>query len=136
MDYVDSSVLIGAYFPSDPNHEKCKGYMGKVKSGEIKAITSLFSLAEIGGFISRNSTVENAVEYVNELVKIPNLYVWSTTDFGEFMSVVVGVSLRFGMSGADSIHVVGAFSSPEVKRIATLDRDFRKVESLIEVLIL
>lgn len=106
MDYVDSSVLIGAYFPTDPNHERCKTYMEEVKSGKIKVITSIFSLAEIGGFISRNSTVEDALKYVKELVKIPNLYLWST------------------------------FSSSEVKRVVSLDKDFKKVKDLIEILIL
>jgi len=32
MDYIDSSVITAAYFPSDPNHKEAEKLMEKVKS--------------------------------------------------------------------------------------------------------
>jgi predicted nucleic acid-binding protein len=133
MDYIDSSVIIAAYFPSDPNHKEAEKLMEKVKSGKLEAVISIFGLAEIGGFISRNSSPKDALDFLQELIKIPNLYVWYALDFEDFMNSCVAISISKGLPGADSIHFVSAISIPEVKRLITLDKDFKKVKDMIEV---
>jgi predicted nucleic acid-binding protein len=133
MDYIDSSVIIAAYFPSDPNHKEAEKLMEKVKSGKLEAVISIFGLSEIGGFISRNSSPKDALDFLQELIKLPNLYVWYALDFKEFMNSCVAISISKGLSGADSIHFVSAISIPEVKRLITLDKDFKRVKDMIEV---
>jgi predicted nucleic acid-binding protein len=75
MDYIDSCVIIAAYFPTDSNHKEAEKLMKNIKSGKSKALISIFGLAEIGGFISRNSSSEDAVKFIEELIKLPNFYV-------------------------------------------------------------
>jgi len=133
MDYIDSSVIIAAYFPSDPNHKEAEKLMKKIKSGKLDAVISIFGLAEIGGFISRNSSPKDALDFLQELIKLPNLYVWYALDFEEFMNSCVAISISKGLSGADSIHFVSAISIPEVKRLVTLDKDFKKVKDMMKV---
>jgi predicted nucleic acid-binding protein len=133
MDYIDSSVIIAAYFPSDPNHKEAEKLMKNIKSRKSEAVISIFGLAEIGGFISRNSSSEDAIKFIEELIKLPNFYVWYALDFEEFMNSCVAISISRGLSGADSIHFVSAISVLEVERFVTFDEDFKKVKDMIKV---
>lgn len=72
MYYVDSSVIIAAYFPNDPLHDVSLRFMDELDEG----IISIFGLAEIGGFISRNSSPEYGMQFIDDLSQLPNLQVW------------------------------------------------------------
>lgn len=64
MKYIDSCVIVGSYFPDDPNHKVCKKFMDDLVDGKFESVISIFGLAEIGGFISRNSNSELAIDYI------------------------------------------------------------------------
>ena len=82
MKYIDSSVVIAAYFPEDPHHEIGLEVIEELEKGK-EGIISIFGVAEIGGFLSRNSSPENSVEFVEELSQLSNFHVWYSSDFRE-----------------------------------------------------
>ena len=133
MDYIDSCVIIAAYFPNDPNHEIAEKYFEELKLGKRKGIISIFGICEIAGFISRNSSPEDSLKFIKELIKLPNFYIWYALDFKEFMNSCTSLAISRGLSGADSIHAISSLSILEVKRFITLDSHFRKISDLIEV---
>ncbi|MFO7992355.1 MAG: type II toxin-antitoxin system VapC family toxin [Thermoplasmata archaeon] len=132
MNYIDSSIIIASYFPDDPHHKEGKKVMEDIEKGE-EGIISIFGIAEIGGFLTRNSSPEDSEEFVTQLSRFPNLYIWYTSDFKGFMNTVAELSITKGLSGADAIHAVSALSISEVEKIITLDRDFRKISDSIDV---
>lgn len=136
VTYLDSSVLIGAYFPGDPHHRVCREHLERVVRGEAQAVTSPFTFAEVGGFISRNASPENARRFVLDLARLPHLTVWHAEDFEDFMNTTIALASARGLSGADTIHAVSALSCPGVKEILTLDRGFLKIQDLIPVVLL
>jgi len=130
---MDSCVIIGSYFPDDPNHEVCKSFMDNLVEGEFECLISIFGLAEIGGFISRNSNPELAKKFTQELLDLPNLHIAYVSGFENFMNSVLLVSVLKGLSGADAIHLVSALSSVEVDEFVTVDHDFNRVSDMIRV---
>ncbi len=130
--YIDSSVIIAAYFPKDPHHDSALTVMEELDDG----IISVFGLAEIGGFLSRNSSPEESKQFIDDLSRLPKLNVWYSSDFKNFMNTVTELSVIKGLSGADSIHAVSALSVSEVDRIVTLDSDFTKISDMIDVKLL
>lgn len=106
--------------------------MEDIDKGE-EGIISIFGIAEIGGFLTRNSSAENSEEFISELSRFPHLYIWYTSDFKGFMNTVTELSITKGLSGADAIHAVSALSISEVDKIITLARDFRKISDSIDV---
>ena len=132
MIYIDSSVIIAAYFPKDPHHDSALKVMEELDDG----IISVFGLAEIGGFLSRNSSPEESKQFIDDLSRLPKLNVWYSSDFKNFMNTVTELSVIKGLSGADSIHAVSALSVSEVDRIVTLDSDFTKISDMIDVKLL
>ncbi len=130
--YIDSSVIIAAYFPKDPHHDSALKVMEELDDG----IISVFGLAEIGGFLSRNSSPEESKQFIDDLSRLPKLNVWYSSDFKNFMNTVTELSVIKGLSGADSIHAVSALSVSEVDRIVTLDSDFTKISDMIDVKLL
>lgn len=133
MKYVDSSVVIGAYFPDDPHHKVSKDFMDGLSRGEFSGVISVFGLAEIAGFICRNSNFENAQRFLLELLRFPHLSVVYADDFGDFMNSVVLSSLARGLSGADSMHFTSTLSVTNRDEFVTLDDDFKRVSDNINV---
>lgn len=102
----------------------------------ITAATSVFGLAEIDGFFTRNISEKVGLKHVTALQRIENLQIHYAEDFYTFMESVLAVSVSTGLPGADAIHYVSAISLPEVNEIVTLDRHFRRIEDQIGVTIL
>lgn len=136
MRYIDSSVFIGAFLPTDPNYNICRGVINTMIRDRFPAATSVFGLAEIGGFFTRNISEEVGLKHVTTLQWIENLQIHYAEDFYTFMDSVLAVSVSTGLSGADAIHYISAISLPEVNEIVTLDRHFRRVKDQIKVTIL
>ncbi|PIV70233.1 MAG: hypothetical protein COS08_01325 [Euryarchaeota archaeon CG01_land_8_20_14_3_00_38_12] len=107
--------------------------MRKLTNGEFESVISIYGLAEIGGFISRNSNPKNAHEFILELLKLPNLYISYVMSFDDFMNSVLSVAIARGLSGSDAIHFISALSSLEVEEIITLDYDFDRVADAIKI---
>ena len=118
--------------PCDPHHDSALKVMEELDDG----IISVFGLAEIGGFLSRNSSPEESKQFIDDLSRLPKLNVWYSSDFKNFMNTVTELSVIKGLSGADSIHAVSALSVSEVDRIVTLDSDFTKISDMIDVKLL
>lgn len=135
MKYIDSSVVIAAYFPEDPHHEIGLEVIEELEKGK-EGVISIFGVAEIGGFLSRNSSPEKSVEFVEELSQLSNFHVWYSSNFRSFFNTVTEIAVIKGLSGADAIHAVSALSVSEVDQIVTLDSDFKKVSDMIDVEIL
>ncbi len=132
MQYIDASVIIAAYFSEDPHHKEGLKVMEEIRDGK-EGIISVLGLSGIGGFITRNSTSKDSEKFIEELSKLPNLYIWYSSDFKDFMNTVTELSIITGLSGADAIHAVSALSISEVDKIVTLDSDFNKISDTIEV---
>jgi len=135
MNYIDASVVIASYFPDDPHHKEGLKVMEEIQNG-VEGIISIFGIAEIGGFLTRNSSTEESEEFIMELSKFPNFYIWYSSNFKDFMNTVTELSIMTGLSGADSIHAVSALSISDVDKIITLDSDFNKISESIDVEIL
>lgn len=136
MIYIDSSVFIGAFLPTDPNNRVCSDFLENVIENHILAAISVFGLAEIGGFFTRNIDEKIGLKHVMVLQKMEHLQIHYADDFDTFMNSVLAVSISTGLPGADAIHYVSAISIPDVDEIVTLDRHFKKVKDQIEVNIL
>lgn len=136
MKYIDSSVFIGAFLPDDPNNRVCNEFFENMIRNHITAAISVFGLAEIGGFFTRNIDEKMGLKHVMVLQKMENLQIHYADDFDTFMNSVLAVSISTGLPGADSIHYVSAISLPDVDEIVTLDRHFKKVKDQIKVNIL
>ncbi|MHC1624256.1 MAG: hypothetical protein ACXQTR_06690 [Candidatus Methanospirareceae archaeon] len=54
MKYIDSSVFIGAFLPTDTNHKICRRVMDTIIRDRMPTAISVFGLAEIDGFFTRN----------------------------------------------------------------------------------
>ena len=136
MKYIDSSVFIGAFLPTDPNHKVCRRVMDTIIRDRLPTAISVFGLAEIGGFFTRNISEKVGLKHVTTLQRIENLQIHYAEDFYTFMDSVLAVSVSTGLPGADAIHFVSAISLPEVNEIITLDRHFKRVKDQIKVSIL
>lgn len=136
MKYIDSSLFIGAFLPTDPNHKTCRRYMDTIIRDGIPMAISVFGLAEIGGFFARKISEKVGLKHVTTLQRIENLQIHYAEDFETFADSVLAVSISTGLSGADAIHFVSAISLPEVNEIITLDRHFKRVKEQIKVTIL
>lgn len=136
MEYIDSSVFIGAFLPTDPNHKVCRMAIDTIIRDRLPVATSVFGLAEIGGFFTRNISEKVGLKHVTTLQRIENLQIHYAEDFYTFMESVLAISVSTGLPGADAIHFVSAISLPEVDEIVTLDRHFKRVEDQIKVTIL
>jgi len=62
MEYIDSSVFIGAFLPSDPNHKICRKVVDAIIRDRLLAAISVFGLAEIGGFFYQEYQFKNVKE--------------------------------------------------------------------------
>ncbi|MCW7078958.1 MAG: hypothetical protein OCU22_07535 [Canidatus Methanoxibalbensis ujae] len=51
---------------------------------------------------------------------------FSAEDFYTFMDSVLAIPVSTGLPGADAIHFVSAISLPDVSKIMTLDRHFKR----------
>lgn len=136
MKYIDSSVFIGAFLPTDPNHKVCRGVMDTMIRDRLPTVISIFGLAEIGGFFTRNISEKVGLKHVTTLQRIENLQIHYAEDYYTFMDSVLAVSVSTGLPGADAIHFVSAISLPEVNEIITLDGHFKRVKDRIKVTIL
>ncbi len=136
MKYIDSSVFIGAFLPDDLNNRVCNEFFENMIRNHITAAISVFGLAEIGGFFTRNIDEKMGLKHVMVLQKMENLQIHYADDFDTFMNSVLAVSISTGLPGADAIHYVSAISLPDVDEIVTLDRHFKKVKDQIKVNIL
>lgn len=136
MQYIDSSVFIAAFLLTDPNHKVCRGVLDTMIRDRLPAAISVFGLAEIGGFFTRNINEKVGLKHVITLQRMENLQIHYADDFETFMDSVLAVSVSTGLPGADAVHFVSAISLPEVIEIITLDRHFRKVRDQIKVTIL
>ena len=133
--YIDSSVIIGAYHLSDPHHKRCEEFMRDLSLGKYKGVISIFGLAEIAGFISRNASAKDAKALLELLPFIPNLEVAHA--FARVPSErLLELCTERGLSGSDALHVIHAQSFSGVHTVVTLDRDFLKVGDLLEVIVL
>jgi predicted nucleic acid-binding protein len=136
MKYIDSSVFRGAFLPTDPNHKVSRGVVASIIRDRAPAAISIFGLAEIGGFFTRNISEKVGLKHVTTLQRMENLQMYYAEDFETFMNSVLAVSVSTGLPGADAIHFVSAISLPEVDEIITLDRHFKRVKDQIKVTIL
>ena len=136
MRYIDSSVFIGAFLPTDPNHNICRRLVDSIIRDRLPTVISVFGLAEIGGFFTRNVSEKVGLKHVTALQRIENLHIHYAEDFETFMDSVLAVSVSTGLPGADAIHFVSAISLPEVDEIVTLDRHFKRVKDQIKVTML
>ena len=136
MRYIDSSVFIGAFLPTDPNHNVCRRLVDSIIHDRLPTVISVFGLAEIGGFFTRNVSEKVGLKHVTALQRIANLHIHYAEDFETFMDSVLAVSVSTGLPGADAIHFVSAISLPEVDEIVTLDRHFKRVKDQIKVTML
>jgi len=136
MEYIDSSVFIGAFLPTDPNHKICRSVIDTMIRDRLPAATPVFGLAEIGGFFTRNISEKVGLKHVTTLQRIENLQIHYSEDFYTFMDSVLAILVSTGLPGADAIHFVSAISLLEVDEIVTLDRHFRRMEDQIKVTIL
>ena len=136
MRYIDSSVFIGAFLPTDPNHKVCRSVIDTIIHDRHPTAISVFGLAEIGGFITRNISEKVGLKHVTTLQRMENLQIYYAEDFETFMNSVLAVSVSTGLPGSDAIHFVSAISLPEVNEIITLDHHFKRVEDQIKVTIL
>ena len=136
MQYIDSSVFVATFLPTDPNHKVCRGVMDTMIHDRLPTAISVFGLAEIGGFFTRNTNEKMGLKYVRTLQRMENLQIHYADDFETFMDSVLAVSASTGLPAADAIHFVSAISLPEVIEILTLDRHFRRVRDQIKVTIL
>jgi predicted nucleic acid-binding protein len=136
MRYIDSSVFIGAFLPTDPNHNVCRRLVDSIIRDRLPTVISVFGLAEIGGFFTRNVSEKVGLRHVTTLQRIENLHIHYADDFETFMDSVLAVSVSTGLPGADAIHFVSAISLPEVDEIMTLDRHFKRVKDQVKVTML
>ncbi len=136
MKYIDSSVFIGAFLPNDPNNKVCSEFFENMIKNHIPAAISVFGLAEIGGFFTRNIDENIGLKHVMVLQKMEHLKIHYADDFETFMNSVLAVSISTGLPGSDAIHYVSAISIPDVDEIITLDGHFKKVKDQITVNIL
>ena len=114
MKYVDSSVFIGAFLPKDPNHNVCIEFIENVTRNHIPIAISVFGLAEIGGFFTRNIDEKSGSKHVIAIQKMEHLQVHYAKGFDNFMNSVLAVSVSIGMPGAYAVHFVSAISIPDV----------------------
>jgi len=136
MKYIDSSVFVGAFLPTDPNHQACRKVIDDIVLDKLPAAISIFGLAEIGGFFTRNINQRVGLKHVIALQRMKNLKIYYADDFDSFMNSVLAVSVSTSLPGADAIHLVSAISLPEVDEIITLDHHFKRVSDQIKVTIL
>ena len=136
MEYIDSSVFIGAFLPSDPNHKVCRKVIDAIIRDKPPTAISIFGLAEIGGFFTRNIGEKLGLKHVTTLQRMENLQIYYAEDFETFMDSVLAVSVSTGLPGSDAIHFVSAISLPDVDEIITLDGHFKRVKDQIRVTIL
>ncbi len=136
MKYIDSSVFIGAFLPTDPNHKVCHDFIEGVVLNRVPVAISVFGLAEIGGFYTRNIDEKIGLKHVVAIQKMEHLQIYYAEGFDIFMDSVLAVSVSTGLPAADSIHFISAMSIPDVDEIVTLDRHFKRVMNQIKVNIL
>lgn len=136
MKYIDSSVFICAFLPTDPNPNVCRRVIDAIIQDRLPTAISIFGLAEMGGFFSRNISEKVGLIHVTASQWIENLQIHYADDFYTFMDSVLAVSVSTGLRGADAILFVAAISLPEVSEIVTLDGHFKRVKDQIEVTVL
>jgi len=113
MKYIDSSVFICAFPPTDPNPNVCQWVIDAIARDRLPTALSIFGLAEMGGFFSRNISEKVGLKHVTASPRIENLQIHYADDFYTFMDSVLAVSVSTGLRGADAIHFVAAISLPE-----------------------
>ena len=106
MKYIDSSVFIGAFLPTDPNHNVCRRLVDRIIHDRLATVISVFGLAEIGGFFTRNVGEKVGLKHITALQRIGNLHIHYAEDFETFMDSVLAVSVSTGLPGADESNFV------------------------------
>ena len=91
MQYIDSSVFVATFLPTDPNHKVCRGVMDTMIHDRLPTAISVFGLAEIGGFFTRNTNEKMGLKYVRTLQRMENLQIHYADDFETFMDSVLAV---------------------------------------------
>jgi predicted nucleic acid-binding protein len=136
MKYLDTSILIAAYIPHDKNHQVAENFIADLVKQEEKFIVSIFTLAELAGYFSRNHSPDKSSEVIQALLKLENIVIMYFENTQDFQNSLLATCTETGLSGADAIHYLQTISNNQADELVTLDKDFKRVASKIKVRIL
>ena len=131
QSYVLDSYAILAYFQAESAGAKVKEILKDVQSGEARAFLSTINLGEIYYIVGRRLGEGASQEILADISRLPIQLIDATTDR---VLAAARIKTHYAVSYADAFAV--ALAQELNGTLITGDPDFRKVESLISLLLL
>lgn len=124
--YLDANVPLNSALEEEGSGYSTK-LLEKIESGKIDSISSVITLSEASGAISRRTgNIEDAIEFGKELYAFPNLV---------FIPLALPLAkkayqnaAKFKLRGMDAIHFTSALTNG-ADFFITLDEEFKKLVS-------
>ncbi len=130
MIFLDSSVIIAYKNADDINHEKAKDIFHHISKGKYgKAVISEFIFSEVTTVLALKINMDAAVEVGNVLLDAREIEIVKASDVFERAWNIFREQRNTNFSFVDA-SILACMELGNIKRIATFDKDFLKIESL------
>ena len=92
--YLDTSVVLGIWAPTDPHHEAIRAMIGAMRNGALKGFVSTLGLCEAASVVERqkakfsslldapdkNIPIPLSLEYLKVIIELSNVFIVDCTD--------------------------------------------------------
>jgi predicted nucleic acid-binding protein len=129
--FVDSVVLIGAFYRNDQWHEQAAPIISKIDAGSKQAFITDFILAEVLNFLHQKAGHAAAVETLLALEAAENIDLIRITDT-QFAAGKAYFEKYSRLSLVDAL-TVACMKDLDISRIYSFDSDFDGIEGIIRL---
>ena len=130
MIFLDSSVIISYKNADDINHKKALEIFHHISKGKYgKAVISEFIFSEVTTVLALKINMDVAVEVGNVLLDAREIEIVKASDVFERAWEIFKEQGNTNFSFVDA-SILACMELGNIKRIATFDKDFLKIESL------
>ena len=129
--FVDSVVLIGAFYRNDQWHRQAGPIINEIDAGSGRAYVTDFILAEVLNFLHQKAGHAAAVETLLALEAAENINLVRITDV-QFASGKAYFERYSRLSLVDAL-TVACMKDLEITRLYSFDSDFDGIEGIIRL---
>lgn len=130
MIFLDSGVIISYKNADDINHKKALEIFHNISKGKYgKAFISDFIFSEVTTVLALKINLKTAVEVGNVLLDAREIEIVNASDVVERAWEIFKEQGNTNLSFVDA-SILACMELRNIKRIATFDKDFLKIESL------
>jgi len=129
--FIDSVVLIGAFYRNDQWHAQAVPIINEIDSGSDHAIITDFILAEVLNFLHQKAGHAAAMETLRALEAAENITIVRVTD--DQFSAGKACFERFPRLSLVDALTVACMKDRDISRIYSFDSDFDGIEGIVRL---